>query len=987
MKRLFLLFGIFAALTFSVNAQTKLVAQYKFDHEGADSIAKDATANALDLVISNVGDDTWSDAGVVNGCFNPARTSVAATDDDTLFQVQSFTFATYLRINPENKATANYIMTQGDNYGLWVMQDGGLRFYIHFLAPDNSSGWVGTNAADVNLKDGYWHHVAVSFDTTDLVATFYVDGEVAASDTVRNTGTQLAPPPHSIIWYKWDGFYLGGSNENSKYVDGSMDEAVFFSGKLSATDIKSMVATRYSLTTHVTGEGVIDPADGEFFNNDTLLLHAIPSVGGIFKIWQIKNGGTSADNPLKIVVNDDVEVTAEFGTTLIARYKFDNEGADTVALDASDNGLNLVLNDSTGWSDAGVVNGCLNTEGSIYGVTDADSLFRAESFTFAAYVRIDPSNASTNYIMTQGDNYGLSVMNNGALRFYIHYLAPDSTAGWVGTNAEGVNVKDGYWHHVAVTFDNSDLVASIYLDGDVVASDTVRKTSTGKTPPVNSHIWYKWGGFVIANSTEGQHLDGSIDEAVFYASKLSEKDIKKMVAERYTLTIHIEGEGKTEPSGGKYYANDTLNILAVPDIGGSFKQWTIGGSTYTVNPLSLTISGDVDLTAEFGSTLVAQYKFDNEGADTVALDASDNGINLVLNDSTGWSDAGVVNGCLNTGGQIEGVTEDDTLFQVQSLTFASYIRIDPSNTSANYIMTQGDNYGLWVMENGALRFYIHYLAPDSTAGWVGTNAEGVNVKDGYWHHVAVTFDTTDLVATLYLDGDTVACDTVRNSGSGLTPPAHSVIWYKWDGFYVGSGMGSNYVDGSIDEAVFFNARLAGEEIRKMIVNRFSLTTGITGNGNVSPADGLFYPNDTLMLTAVADEGWEFDKWDETGTVTGTDNPVTVVVNADIVANAVFKESTGIPLMGDNAGISLYPNPFDNEITISYNLENSTRVRVSVFNSVGQLVSVILDARQSAGNKTVYWNGNRTKGDVLRSGIYFIRLQFDDKSVVRKVIKR
>jgi len=700
MKRLFLLFGIFAALTFSVNAQTKLVAQYKFDHEGADSIAKDATANALDLVISNVGDDTWSDAGVVNGCFNPARTSVAATDDDTLFQVQSFTFATYLRINPENKATANYIMTQGDNYGLWVMQDGGLRFYIHFLAPDNSSGWVGTNAVDVNLKDGYWHHVAVSFDTTDLVATFYVDGEVAASDTVRNTGTQLAPPPHSIIWYKWDGFYLGGSNENSKYVDGSMDEAVFFSGKLSATDIKSMVATRYSLTTHVTGEGVIDPADGEFFNNDTLLLHAIPSVGGIFKIWQIKNGGTSADNPLKIVVNDDVEVTAEFGTTLIARYKFDNEGADTVA-----------------------------------------------------------------------------------------------------------------------------------------------------------------------------------------------------------------------------------------------------------------------------------------------LDASDNGINLVLNDSTGWSDAGVVNGCLNTGGQIEGVTEDDTLFQVQSLTFASYIRIDPSNTSANYIMTQGDNYGLWVMENGALRFYIHYLAPDSTAGWVGTNAEGVNVKDGYWHHVAVTFDTTDLVATLYLDGDTVACDTVRNSGSGLTPPAHSVIWYKWDGFYVGSGMGSNYVDGSIDEAVFFNARLAGEEIRKMIVNRFSLTTGITGNGNVSPADGLFYPNDTLMLTAVADEGWEFDKWDETGTVTGTDNPVTVVVNADIVANAVFKESTGIPLMGDNAGISLYPNPFDNEITISYNLENSTRVRVSVFNSVGQLVSVILDARQSAGNKTVYWNGNGTKGDVLRSGIYFIRLQFDDKSVVRKVIKR
>jgi hypothetical protein len=255
--------------------------------------------------------------------------------------------------------------------------------------------------------------------------------------------------------------------------------------------------------------------------------------------------------------------------------------------------------------------------------------------------------------------------------------------------------------------------------------------------------------------------------------------------------------------------------------------------------------------------------------------------------------------------------------------------------------------------------------------------------------VAVTFDTTDLVATLFIDSDTAACDTVRNTGSGLVPPPHSKIWYQWDGFEIGSVGGSSRLDGSIDEAVFYASKLGPDDIQKLVAQRYTLTTSVTGNGNVAPADGLFYLNDTLMLTAVADEGWKFEKWDSTSTVWGTDNPVTITAQGNVEAKAVFVESTGVQKMNAFEGVSIYPNPFHNGITISYDLEKPTRVTVTVYNTIGKLVNVIVNAKQTAGEKTLTWNGTDASGDNVNAGMYFIRLQTDDgnKVAVFKVIRK
>ncbi len=989
MKKMIFLFSLFAALALGVNGQTKLVGHYKFDHSGADTVAVDATGNGHDLILT---DSMGWEEGVIDSAFSFSR-SQAAAEDASPFQVQALTFATYLRVNPSISG-ANYVLSIGDNCGLWVRNsDGAIRFYIHALTvvdDDSTGSWVGVYGTKTDIRDGYWHHVAVTFDTTDLVATVYVDGDTIVSDTVRNTGSGLAPKAHhSQIWYKWDGFTLG-ANGGSQYLYGSLDDSRFYSGKLTPLEIKAFIEKRYPVATATDGEGegkVLPPDGSVFYNSDTIRFTALPGPGSIFKGWTV-GSDIIADNPMVIKEEGKViKVMATFGTTLIAQYHFD-EGADTIVNDASGNDNELAMSEPS-WGKDGVVKGCFNAADTVVATALDDSPFRQQAFTFVSYVRVSPDAAGANYLMTQGDNYGLWVRgDDGAVRFYIHALTvqgDDSTGSWVGIYAENVDMKDGLWHQLAVTFDTTDLVATIYVDGDAVASDTVRNTGSGLAPAAHhSQIWYKWGGYYIGGGTEGQHFNGSVDEVAFYSKRLAGEEIKALMEDRYELSVTVKGAGNVVPAGGMYYNNDTLKLQAVPDVGGNFVQWVFeDASTSTENPLHLVVEDDIALTAEFSTTLVAQYKFDHTGKDTVAVDASDNGLDLALTGTPEWSDAGVVKGCLNTGGATQGVTDEDTLFQVQALSFAAYIRVNPANTSANYIMTQADNYGLWVMEDGVLRFYVHALFPDGSGSWVGTNASNDNLKDGLWHHVAVTFDTTDLVATLYIDGDTAACDTIRNTGSGKAPPPHSQIWYKWDGFKIGnSADGGQYLDGSIDEAAFYATKLGPDDIAELVAQRYKLTTSVTGNGSVSPADGMFYMNDTLMLTAVADEGWVFDKWDSTSTVWGTANPITVTVAGDVEAKAVFKEGTGIEDVENFFHVSVYPNPFHNGVTIAYDLEKPANVNISVYNTVGKLVTVLVKERQAAGGQTVTWNAAEAG-----TGLYFIRLQIDGKETVRKVIRK
>jgi flagellar hook assembly protein FlgD len=81
----------------------------------------------------------------------------------------------------------------------------------------------------------------------------------------------------------------------------------------------------------------------------------------------------------------------------------------------------------------------------------------------------------------------------------------------------------------------------------------------------------------------------------------------------------------------------------------------------------------------------------------------------------------------------------------------------------------------------------------------------------------------------------------------------------------------------------------------------------------------------------------------------------------------------------------YPNPFNPITTVAYQVPETGRVRVAVFNSRGEILKVLADGTREAGYYTVIWDGRRGDGMQAPSGIYFIRMQAGSYSKVQKAM--
>jgi hypothetical protein len=69
----------------------------------------------------------------------------------------------------------------------------------------------------------------------------------------------------------------------------------------------------------------------------------------------------------------------------------------------------------------------------------------------------------------------------------------------------------------------------------------------------------------------------------------------------------------------------------------------------------------------------------------------------------------------------------------------------------------------------------------------------------------------------------------------------------------------------------------------------------------------------------------------------------------------------------------YPNPFNNQTIIKYDLLKPCQVSLTIYNILGQKVKTLVNERQEAGSKTVSWDGKDEKGKDMSSGIYFYQL--------------
>ena len=101
--------------------------------------------------------------------------------------------------------------------------------------------------------------------------------------------------------------------------------------------------------------------------------------------------------------------------------------------------------------------------------------------------------------------------------------------------------------------------------------------------------------------------------------------------------------------------------------------------------------------------------------------------------------------------------------------------------------------------------------------------------------------------------------------------------------------------------------------------------------------------------------------------------------------------TSVVLMpAQTALLPNYPNPFNPETWIPYQLKRPADVTLAIYDLNGQNVRTLAPGYQSAGvyrsrERAAYWDGRNQQGETVANGVYFYTLSADDLTSTRKML--
>lgn len=81
----------------------------------------------------------------------------------------------------------------------------------------------------------------------------------------------------------------------------------------------------------------------------------------------------------------------------------------------------------------------------------------------------------------------------------------------------------------------------------------------------------------------------------------------------------------------------------------------------------------------------------------------------------------------------------------------------------------------------------------------------------------------------------------------------------------------------------------------------------------------------------------------------------------------------------------FPNPFNPETTISFDMPKTGNARLDIYNVKGQIVKTLFNGTAPYGKTSLVWNGTDNNAQNVTSGIYFYRLSTDQNSETRKMM--
>jgi PKD repeat protein len=213
-----------------------------------------------------------------------------------------------------------------------------------------------------------------------------------------------------------------------------------------------------------------------------------------------------------------------------------------------------------------------------------------------------------------------------------------------------------------------------------------------------------------------------------------------------------------------------------------------------------------------------------------------------------------------------------------------------------------------------------------------------------WQHIATTYSGSASDLKIYINGSPQVLNAPdKISGPVVSDPSSPLV--------IGNNSArTRTFDGMIDELRIWNIARTLPEIQGAMYD--------TLRGN-EPGLGANWRFDEGSGSQVADRSSNGNNGSQQAAQwrQGWISPVT----------SIPEVAAGIPsefILAQN-----FPNPFNPTTTIRYGLPGKSDARLTVFNTLGQQVAVLVDEEQEAGYHEVKLDGTR-----LSSGVYFYRLR-------------
>ncbi len=114
--------------------------------------------------------------------------------------------------------------------------------------------------------------------------------------------------------------------------------------------------------------------------------------------------------------------------------------------------------------------------------------------------------------------------------------------------------------------------------------------------------------------------------------------------------------------------------------------------------------------------------------------------------------------------------------------------------------------------------------------------------------------------------------------------------------------------------------------------------------------------------------------------------ITLIILLTTLSGAEAQHSIISDAGPGQSSLKAFPNPFINDVTITYNVARSEVVQLGVYNLLGQQIKLISKAYQSPGRYRYTWDGRDRAAKSVSGGMYYVILKAGEDRQVVKIMK-